>query len=204
MVYSIFTKYITTLEIKSFFIAKEIRLDDNLNKWINRLKDIKNEVIIIEGYFQSECFLSNDLKMEILSIPTTLILPEGHFVHIRRGDYIGNTVHQLNLLSYFKSSESYFDSPRIIFTDDPVWCKEHFKDDFIVPQSDALDTLRAMALCKGGICSNSSFSWIGAWLQPRTLENRNIIIMPRPWFQNKIFENQTKNRYPYWVIIKDV
>ena len=38
--------------------------------------------------------------------------------------------------------------------------------------------LAIMSLCEAGICSNSSFSWWGAYL----IKDRKKVIMPRYWY----------------------
>ena len=58
-------------------------------------------------------------------------------------------------------------------------------------------------MCNGGICLNSSFSWIGAYLCH--IKNKNItysqkcIIMPNKWFnESYIPYSRYKDIYPFW------
>ena len=112
------------------------------------------------------------------------------FVHVRRGDFIDRPDHHYNLsMEYFVESISKFDKdiPVLVFSDDIKWCRDQeiFKPDRFnfSETSDRLplnNFLRAqytegalipyfdlclMTLCNGGVISNSSFSWWGAWLQ---------------------------------------
>ena len=112
------------------------------------------------------------------------------FIHIRRSDYVKRPEYHYNLsLDYFEEALSYFkDEPVLVFSDDIEWCKEqemfapdrfsfsetgdrlplnsflsnqHYTEGALIPYYD----LCLMTLCNGGIISNSSFGWWGAWLQ---------------------------------------
>ena len=121
------------------------------------------------------------------------------FIHIRRGDYVKRPEYHYNLpMDYFEKSLSYFDDdiPVLIFSDDIQWCKKQklfesnrfsfsetndrlplnnfirnqgYSEGALVPYYD----LCLMTLCNGGIISNSSYSWWGAWLQKH--RTRNVI-----------------------------
>uniref|UniRef100_A0A6C0HLW5 Alpha-1,2-fucosyltransferase n=1 Tax=viral metagenome TaxID=1070528 RepID=A0A6C0HLW5_9ZZZZ len=64
---------------------------------------------------------------------------------------------------------------------------------------DELDTLYIMSSCAGGICSNSTLSWMGSYLQkPNALR-----FMPYPWI-NFIYgfnHDNTIGIYPEWVCV---
>lgn len=121
------------------------------------------------------------------------------FLHVRRGDYVKRSEYHHNLpIEYFEKSLSYFDQevPVLVFSDDIEWCKKQsiFESDrfsfseteerlpvnsFITNQGYNKGALIPyydlclMTLCNGGIISNSSFSWWGAWLQEN--RTRNIV-----------------------------
>ena len=68
-----------------------------------------------------------------------------------------------------RSFRTFKDNQIVIFSDDPVWCKQQelFKDDdrFLVSEeNNQYMDMCLMSLCVGHIIANSSFSWWGAWL----------------------------------------
>ena len=105
-------------------------------------------------------------------------------MHIRRTDYVtSNGYHPVQSIEYYKNAldiiggyESLY-----VFSDDINWCKSNlrFKDMTFVQNSEDIDDLWMMSLCKNNIIANSSFSWWGAWLN----DNPNKkIISPKMWF----------------------
>lgn len=115
-------------------------------------------------------------------------------LHVRRGDYAANpktlAVHGLCSLDYYRSAVDFIsrhvESPEFfIFSDDIPWVKEHL--DIALPchyidhnkGADSHNDMRLMSLCRHHIIANSSFSWWGAWLNPRP---DKIVIAPRRWF----------------------
>ncbi len=112
------------------------------------------------------------------------------FVHIRRGDFVDRPDYHYNLpMEYFEEGISKFDKdiPILLFSDDIKWCyeQEMFKSDRFnlsetkerLPMTEFLKgqytesalipyfDMCFMTLCDGGVMSNSTFSWWGAWLQ---------------------------------------
>lgn len=113
------------------------------------------------------------------------------FLHVRRGDYVKRPQYHYNLaLDYFGEALNHFDEdiPVLVFSDDIDWCKQQIifePDRFYFSETDdrmpinswlsnqgyeqsaliPYNDLCLMSLCNGGIISNSSFSWWGAWLQ---------------------------------------
>ena len=93
---------------------------------------------------------------------------------------------------------SKFDDDRnvIVFSDDPVWCKEQSifsSDRFMVAEgNDNRYDLCLMSLCKDFIIANSSFSWWGAWLA-----NRGGVVAPARWFgEGYTAKNDTRDIVP--------
>jgi hypothetical protein len=101
------------------------------------------------------------------------------FIHVRGGDYIGNSFHFVDLKQHYKecinkhSGENF-----VIFTNDIPYATSLFPGIPIIQESE-VDTLLLMSRAKGCICANSSFSWWGAYLNP----NRPIYF-PSKWFND--------------------
>ena len=86
--------------------------------------------------------------------------------------------------------------------------------------NNALDTLYIMSLCKGGVSSNSTLSWMGLYFQKEiqkkklNSENKNNVnnhthkdymFMPYPWvkYVRDMNADNTKDIYPKWAQIYD-
>lgn len=110
-------------------------------------------------------------------------------VHLRRGDYKG-AAHDLTLpMSYYKRAISLLrqrlDSPDFfVFSDDIAFAQENLGPDpemhFVGHNKEltAFEDLRLMAACRHHIIANSSFSWWGAWLNPRLDKS---VLAPKHW-----------------------
>ena len=165
--------------------------------------------IILDGYWQSEKYFSN-IDSVIRSDFTVRAEPEGRnrevaavinesnavSIHLRRGDYVSDAK---NVARYWVCSNDYYmraiklvteqvERPHFfVFSDDPDWVREHF----IMPHpmtlvdhngpDQAHEELRLMSHCSHHIIANSSFSWWGAWLNPRP---DKIVIAPLRWFND--------------------
>ena len=78
-----------------------------------------------------------------------------------------------------------FGSDELVFSDDIEWCKENLSKlnvniHFIEGNENIID-LFTMSMCDNNICSASSFSWWGAYLNKK----RNRVIFPKVWFGPK-------------------
>jgi hypothetical protein len=184
------------------------------------LKPISNLNIFLDGYFQNKEYISDRNELQNLFIDDKKIelveslfedVHENYFIHIRRGDYVGKSQYEINYDIYFKNAlKLLFKNTRInhiynnnrikvyVLSNDIEYCKtyqvlEDFKDkiDFIfIEKLDEIDSFYLMTLCKGGIISNSSYSWWGSHLNNTP---GKIIIMPKFWLPdtniNMGFEN---------------
>jgi hypothetical protein len=145
-----------------------------------------------------------DLKKQIENV-------ESVSIHIRRGDYVSNpVVNQIHgtcpLDYYYKAIDTItrkIENPHFfIFTDDPVWVQENFKIPYtatIVRRDDQKDyeDLILMSSCKNHIIANSSFSWWGAWLNPR---KDKLVISPAKWYPGADYD--TRDLLPgSWITI---
>ncbi len=115
-------------------------------------------------------------------------------VHFRRGDYVSEKhtadYHGVPPEAYYSRAiawiaERVSGSECFIFSDDPHWIKQHVNIqlpmtvvDINSPLKPAAD-LRLMAACRHHVLANSTFSWWGAWLNPRT---DKLVVAPNRWF----------------------
>ena len=88
-----------------------------------------------------------------------------------------------------------------VFSDDHAWAREHLVLSHPVHYVDHNDTahgyedMRLMSLCRHHIIANSSFSWWGAWLNPRP---DKIVVAPQRWFND--YDADTRDLCPEgWV-----
>ena len=113
-------------------------------------------------------------------------------VHVRRGDYFDNAaIHAfhgvLPVDYYLTASARIRDAVRdphfYVFSDDPDWCRSNLElggPTTVVDHNrgHGSEDLRLTSLCAHHVIANSSFSWWGAWLNPRP---DKIVIAPRRW-----------------------
>ena len=118
-------------------------------------------------------------------------------LHVRRGDYAHNPktteTHGLCSLDYYQAAIGYI-AERVppphffVFSDDIAWVKNNLKIDFPHQYVDcnhgaeSYNDMRLMSMCEHHIIANSSFSWWGAWLNPRM---DKIVVAPKHWFANQ-------------------
>ena len=122
------------------------------------------------------------------------------FLHVRRGDYLkASHVHYIQPIEYFQRAVERLGAKRfLVFSDDLDWvqqqeyfCREQFT---LVRGLNELETLSLMSLCtEGAICSNSTFSWWGAFLGAHSV--RNQVIVPEDWINCSLFQTDTWPRH---------
>ena len=165
--------------------------------------------VYMDGYWQSERYFADTAEL-IRKEVTFREPPSGRnaelgreitdcqavSMHVRRGDYVHDemthVVHGTCGLDYYARAVDYIAS-RInipvffVFSDDPAWVREHLKLSYPMQIIDyngperGYEDMRLMSLCSHHIIANSSFSWWGAWLNPR---QDKIVIAPKRWFNN--------------------
>jgi len=132
-------------------------------------------------------------------------------LHVRRGDATlpveGKVVLQTE---YYGSAialikEQFIDPTFFVFSDDIPYVKENLSLDpqtVFVDHNDtftAHEDLRLMSNCHHHIIANSTFSWWGAWLNPRS---NKTVIAPRRWYLRK--DNYYPTLFPRDWILHDV
>lgn len=171
--------------------------------------------IVLEGYFINYNYIPNHIFDQINVLPTderllSFDFNNIYFIHIRLGDYLKNKMYQINLVAYYNyciNQILYFNrAARFII------CTNQY-DSILVnyikklpanlkyiiqhEKNTDVDTLYIMSSCNGGICSNSTLSFMGSVLQKK----RGSIYMPYPFvnlldgFNNS---NVTIDMYPEW------
>ena len=141
------------------------------------------------GYFQTEKYFEHcedfirkeySFKEEVTEVVDKWFTEQEEYIsiHVRRGDYLDiSDVHPIVSLDWYHDAMDHFpDKKFLIFSDDPVWCTDNFKNEKVSPFTNVGEDMYAMTKCKGHIIANSSFSWWGAWL------GKNKTIAPKTWF----------------------
>ena len=129
-------------------------------------------------------------------------------IHIRRGDFLRNSVHHHNLsMQYYETALCAFGKERqiIIFSDDTDWCKQQplFEGDrFLVCEAGGpYPDLYLMSKCSDFIIANSTFSWWGAWLSHN---EDKLVIYPDRWFGPNNIDKSTADLFPpEWRMINE-
>lgn len=179
----------------------------------------------LDGYFQSDKYFSEYADtirkdFEVIIPPTEEnIVMKQHIesvnavsLHIRRGDYVKNSdtnaLHGVCNAEYYKNSVAYIasmiqDPVFFIFSDDIDWAKENLRtgyEQYYIDFNDAsqnYEDIRLMKTCQHHIIANSTFSWWGAWLNPK---KDKIVTIPSVWFSGYTYD--TKDLYPEgWIKI---
>ena len=118
-------------------------------------------------------------------------------IHVRRGlnpyipsepKYNDNPFHfSICNTDYYERAMALFpDDNFLVFSDDPKWCREKFKDNprvQIMERKNDVDDFNLLASCKHLILANSSYSWWAGYLCPN--ESKRIIC-PKQWYTDNI------------------
>lgn len=163
----------------------------------------------LEGYFQTERYFAAHaatIRKELSPsappdsenarwLAEIMAEPRAVSLHVRRGDYVRNprfaARHGTCTPAYYARALDHVAqqmgaAPIVYaFSDDPDWVREnlHLPAEIRVlghnTASRNIEDLRLMSACRHHIIANSSFSWWGAWLNPR---EDKIVAAPARWF----------------------
>ncbi len=148
--------------------------------------EIRNELTVITPFSE----YGKNMSEEIQKVTAVSL-------HVRRGDYITNIKANASIgvcsLEYYmdavREMEKHISSPHFfIFSDDYEWALENFKNlrhpvtCIKGSEEKNYEDLTLMSQCKHHIIANSSFSWWGAWLNPK---KDKVVIAPKKWFRNQ-------------------
>jgi hypothetical protein len=179
--------------------------------------------VFLEGYWQSEKYFAEHainirhdlipiqpLELENAIVAEQIRSVNAVSVHVRRGDYVENvhtnSYHGVCSIEYYRAAidwmrRSVGEIHLFIFSDDHEWTKHNLQTNcpttYVIanPPDRGFRDMQLMAMCRHHIIANSSFSWWGAWLNPRP---DKIVIAPKKWFANS--ENDTRDLIPdAWV-----
>ncbi len=150
-------------------------------------------VAAIETPLRSEFQFSKEQKGKNLEMAKTIASASNPIsIHIRRGDYIPTFGPSSILpLSYYdravREMTDRFTCPTFfVFSDDVKSAKAWRGDNnnfIFVDHNDATNShedLRLMSQCRHHIIANSTFSWWGAWMNPRQDKH---VILPSRWLE---------------------
>jgi hypothetical protein len=169
------------------------------------LARLEDEHVLLCGYFQSEKYfhavaavIRADLRFrdlphdaEVAALEARVAGDASVSVHVRRTDYVGRGRFDVLTMGYFERAmarcRALVPGARFfVFSDDLEFCRAQplFAGAELVATAAARDNplvdMRLMSLCRHHIIANSSFSWWGAWLDPRP---DKLVLAPAMWFR---------------------
>jgi len=163
--------------------------------------------VYLEGWWQSYKYfedisdiirkdftLKDKLPLHIENLMEVIEKENSVCVHVRRGDYVGNSNHEIVGKEYYdlgieKIKKTVKIDKIYVFSDDIKWCEENMKfsfptmfvgQEYVGVKNEG--HLMLMKSCKNFIIPNSSFSWWGVWLSEH---KDKIVIVPKQWFGDK-------------------
>ena len=165
--------------------------------------------VCLEGYWQSERYFAqvadrvrHDLTLEKppagrdAELLAEIAAGNAVSLHVRRGDYVtdpaASATHGVCPLDYYRRAIAFIaervaDPVFFLFSDDPEWTRANLDLGGAATLVDhngpdrGHEDLRLMSHCDHHIIANSSFSWWGAWLDPRP---QKMVVAPRQWFRD--------------------
>ena len=163
--------------------------------------------IYYKGFYQNERYFA-DVEQEVRQAFTFIAKKANHqsrllmerlqadpyavSIHVRRGDYVSpqywqnmgqytSKIYFLNALERMRAlvPQAHF----YVFSDDLLWVRQNLplSDATFVDWNmgkDSWQDMMLMSACHHHIISNSTFSWWGAWLNPRT---DKVVLAPQQW-----------------------
>ena len=149
-------------------------------------ESLGEDTLYIDGYLQTDKYFK-EYRQEILDLfkPYNLQL-DSYFIHVRRGDYVNSDLHHIDLDDYYQRAITYLEernpnSHYYIVSDDIPYCKQYaLFEPLNKTFMEGNLAFPIMTSCKGGICSNSTFSWWGSYL----INREKMVILPKQWIQN--------------------
>ena len=175
--------------------------------------------VLLDGFWQSELYFRDiagilrtelaprdPLEAENAALAAEIDQVEAVSLHVRRGDYVSNTstnaYHGVCSLDYYRAAitrmREHLVTPHLfVFSDDHAWARDNLKAGVAItyvtvnPSDRGFRDMQLMSRCRHHIIANSSFSWWGAWLNPRP---NKIVVAPNRWFAAS--PNDTRDLLP--------
>ena len=138
-------------------------------------------------------------------------------VHVRRGDYVNQPdaarVHGVHGADYYRRATNIIEAGLgsnvtfFVFSDEPETASSILdflpRERLVLVKGDPdrpWDDLTVMSRCHHHVVANSSFSWWGAWLNPRPDKR---VVAPRAWFTtSELRQKNTCDLYPdHWILV---
>lgn len=196
-IFAPWNKYMICDDIHTTFQIDEINGYPLTKEQYKSIISHNENIISLHGYFQNESYL-RPYRDEIINMFSLTLdehvqrkyddIDNSYFLHVRRGDYVGNKFHEMDLTDYYREGIDRIGNGHVCYvaSNDIGWCEDcTFLQDISCKyiKENEVDTLAIMSRCKlGGISANSSFSWWGLYLDI----NRPYLIMPSRWFPHDI------------------
>lgn len=206
----------------AMFRRKEFVVEPHFRFW-HGINDVPSDCYLM-GYWQSERYFAKaaqqiradftfqqHLGNRNIELSKQMGSMNAVSLHVRRGDYVYNSkttaTHGLCSLEYYQEAIHHISKqvqqPHFfVFSDDISWVKNNLKLDhphqFVEHNygEESYNDMRLMSLCRHHIIANSSFSWWGAWLNPK---EDKIVVAPKQWFAN---DTNTQDLIPQgWVTL---
>lgn len=188
--------------------SKAFVIEPHFQYW-QGITSVSNDCYLM-GYWQSEKYFSiaedqirtdfsfkSPLQNKNAEIAQKILQGNAVSLHVRRGDYATNpqttAIHGLCTLDYYRQSIHYVaervQQPNFfIFSDDIAWTRDNLNISHQCQYVDfnqgeeSYNDMRLMSMCNHHIIANSSFSWWGAWLNPK---HDKIVVAPKNWFADQ-------------------
>ncbi len=169
--------------------------------------------VYLDGYWQSEKYfgdIAEIIRREFTvrtqqtgknkELAEIIAATESVSLHIRRGDYaskasVSKILGVCSLDYYTRCVEHVTKTVKnphfFVFSDEPESARDNLKQPYPTTFVDhnapdkGYEDLRLMSQCRHHIIANSTFSWWGAWLNPR---KDKMVFAPKSWHAGKKFD----------------
>lgn len=197
-------------DLKKKKIFNKTYFKEKSGKFCTGMFNAKNGAYL-EGYFQSEKYFE-DIKDEIRQdfqfknlefLQSNSIREYGEeiksekavCISVRGGDYINNPINEAmyNVCgkNYYQNAinciKNQVETPKFYVTSDDIeYAKTIISNDIspiFVSTQDWKDSLYFIQNCKHNIIANSSFSWMGVWLNSNP---DKIVLAPKKWYKSNV------------------